>query len=345
MKLYEITIKPTTGFGTPLKGDTFFGHFCWQAAYDSTILDKGLDHWVDIYKRQPFIIFSSAFPKFIDNGRSWYALKRPDLPMNKLFRVQGKDRCEMIKDRKEKKRLKWIRVEEDLCIDLKKATYLSDTNLAEESQKQATEQMKSAMKKSSVKGFSMTYEQQHNTINRLISTTGEGMFAPYTLSAISYYPETELSLFCLLDEEATDIERVQTAVERIGAFGFGRDASIGMGRFSLGEVIDIPIPESSGYDAWYTLSPCVPEKGVFSKIYYTPFVRFGRHGDVLAKSSNPFKNPVIMADEGAVFIPANKDVFNRPYTGTGITGVSKAEPRSIHQGYAIHLPVKIGGLP
>jgi CRISPR-associated protein Csm4 len=271
-------------------------------------------------------------------------MKRPDLPLKYLFPMQGKDRGEVIKDRKEKKRLKWMRVEEDLCIDLKKASYLSDTDLAAESHKQSTELIKSAMKSRPVQGISVPFEQQHNTINRATSTTGEGMFAPYTVSAFSYYPETELAVFCLIDEQATDIEHVCLALERIGTVGFGRDASTGLGRFMLGESSDISISELSGADACYALSPFVPEKDAFSKIYYSPFIRFGRHGDVLAKSANPFKNPVIMADEGAVLIPSNRKVLNKPYMGTGITGVSKAEPRTIHQGYAIHLPIRAGGL-
>lgn len=39
MKLLEITIKPEAGFGAPLKGDTLFSQFCWQGAYDRSLLD------------------------------------------------------------------------------------------------------------------------------------------------------------------------------------------------------------------------------------------------------------------------------------------------------------------
>ena len=62
MKLYALTIRPLSGFGTPLKGDTIFGHFCWQFAYDSTLLNGGFQSWVDKYQQQPFAVFSSAYP-------------------------------------------------------------------------------------------------------------------------------------------------------------------------------------------------------------------------------------------------------------------------------------------
>ena len=34
MKLYAIVIETHSGFGTPLKGDTLFGQFCWEVAMD-----------------------------------------------------------------------------------------------------------------------------------------------------------------------------------------------------------------------------------------------------------------------------------------------------------------------
>lgn len=76
-------------------------------------------------------------------------------------------------------------------------------------------------------------------------------------------------------------------------------------------------------------------------MFYSPFTRFGKHGDVLAKSSNPFKNPVIMADEGAVFIPKNNEVFRKPYVGSAIRDLSKAKTTTIAQGYAPYIPVAI----
>ena len=64
MKLYEIILKPLTGFATSLKGDTLFGCFCWQAAMDREILPGGLDRWVACYGERPAVIFSTAWPCF-----------------------------------------------------------------------------------------------------------------------------------------------------------------------------------------------------------------------------------------------------------------------------------------
>ena len=75
MKVYEITLKPVTGFGTPLKGDTIFGHFCWQIAYDEALLGKTIDDLLSNYNSKPFAVFSSAYPKFCEGKEYLYALK------------------------------------------------------------------------------------------------------------------------------------------------------------------------------------------------------------------------------------------------------------------------------
>lgn len=244
-------------------------------------------------------------------------------------------------ERKEKGKQKWLLVGEDLRIDLKTAEYKSETELASLAFGELTDEAKRLMRGRGKRQLVVDFLQPHNTIDRRIQTTGEGMFSPYAMPSIYFYPEMELAVFVLIDEEATDIARVITALERIGKRGFGRDASTGLGRFDLGEDDEKALPEVAEADACYTLAPAVPEKGAFRDYYFTPFTRFGRHGDALATSSAPFKNPLIMADEGAIFIPADRAVFGKPYLGRAACNLSKSEPRTVAQGYAPYLPLKL----
>ena len=48
-----------------------------------------------------------------------------------------------------------------------------------------------------------------------------------------------------------------------------------------------------------------------------------------------------MTDEGAVFIPRSKDIFDKPYIGKAITGVSKACKNTVVQGYSPYIPMKL----
>lgn len=340
MKTYSITIKPSSGFGTSLKGDTLFGHICWQAAYDKDLFGKSLDELLAEYSDKPFVVVSSAFPKIGDR----YAFKRPDMPLDCLFPFDGLSKAEIIRKRKEYKGKRWMFVESDKQINSLKAGDLhkNDNEIVEAAKGAYPDEIQRDMRKKGIKSLVADFSQPHNTINRLTGTTGEGRFAPFSVDQKMYIPLTELSVFIGVAEDF-NIEQVKTAFQRIGDFGFGKDASTGLGKFSVSGTSEIDLQRLGAEqpNACYTLSPCVPEKDLFGDMFFTPFTRFGRHGDVLAKSKNPFKNPVIMADEGAVFIPGNKDVFKKPYIGTAVTGISKAEPNAAAQGYALYIPVRV----
>ena len=339
MKLYEIILKPLTGFATSLKGDTLFGCFCWQAAMDREILTGGLDRWVACYGERPAVIFSTAWPCFSEGGARVYVFRRPDLPPSMLFADQAKSLKETMLVRKDNQKKRWMLVNDGLAIDLAQAKYLTDSELASKGGKQASDETRKRMRYTEPK-FAITSEHMHNSINRLTMTTGEG-FAPFGSSATHYYPDTELAVLALIDEDATDIERVRLALERIGQYGFGADASTGAGRFTLGDYDELTLPACRGANAAYCLAPVVPQPGDFDEQFFRPFVRFGRHGDRLATSADPFKNPVVMADEGAVFVPKDTRTLEKPYMGRAVSGISKAMPQTIHQGYAMHIPFKL----
>lgn len=68
----------------------------------------------------------------------------------------------------------------------------------------------------------------------------------------------------------------------------------------------------------------------------------GRHGDRLSVSGKPFKNPVIMADEGALLFPHDMAAaLARPYLGAAVRGVSKIQENTVHQGYSLYIPVRL----
>jgi len=76
VKLYEITLQPRSAMITPLKGDTLFGHFCWQAAHDPSLVDGSLDQQMARYDKAPFAVFSSACHRATD-GETWFLTEPP----------------------------------------------------------------------------------------------------------------------------------------------------------------------------------------------------------------------------------------------------------------------------
>ena len=338
MKIYAITITPQSPFGTPLKGDTLFGQFCWQAAEDNALLTDGLDAWLSRYDETPFAIFSTAWPVIAEQDSTWIAVPRPPLPD---IRPKPVNRREKILRHKDDKKKKWLLLDATLTIDMQEERLKTDHELFE--MFLASQDQKTAATLDELEGeqrrLAVPVTRMHNTINRLSHTTGTGMFAPYSHENHQYLPGLNLVVFAAVDEKALDADRLKAGFDRMGAWGFGRDASTGLGRFSVNQVraLDWPVAQKN-HNACYTLGPCVPQKKTFARRQATPFTRFGKHGVALA-SKNPFKQPVVMADEGALLYPAQRQqVFSRPWTGTAIRGISVSDKRTVMQGYSLYLP-------
>ena len=131
----------------------------------------------------------------------------------------------------------------------------------------------------------------------------------------------------------------------MGATGFGRDASIGLGKFAVLEVVETGLTAQTDANAYLTLAPCAPQGCGFlpDASRYQPFTRFGRHGDIAVQSGQPFKTPVLLAAAGAVLKPVR--YVETCFVGQGLGGdgqLSRAIAETVHQGYApvvgIYLP-------
>lgn len=328
LKLCELVIRPLSAFGTPIKGDTLFGQFCWQAAIEDSIINGGLSKWIKLYTERPFAVFSSAFPIIRTEKVNNYAFPIPTCPLHFYESLDGN--CfEVLAKLKDIKKKRWVLIPSvnELVLSIRQSKRLGDAELL---QRFGTFYGVQFPQKPFIYAG-----QPHNTINRLTHRTGEN-FAPYVMENLWYSPHIELVVFVLFDEEALSKESIQRAMENIGKTGFGRDASLGLGRFEIKEIRELKIPDLTKTKTFYTLAPFVPDKEM--KVWYRPFVRYGRHGNILAISSNPFKNPILMADEGAV---VELDSPNYPFIGKALTGISKVQPEAVAQGYTIIIPCEL----
>jgi CRISPR-associated protein Csm4 len=300
MESLALRLAPRSPFGTPLLGDALFGHLCW--AVRNRHGEGPLHELLEGYTQgRPFVVVSDAFPA----GH----VPRPALPLSRLGEVGPTER-------KRAKRLRWLPW---AALSRPPGEWLA---LAVE-ESALVETRESA--------------QPHNSINRLTGTTGRGGFAPYTMTQRWHASEAGFDVHVRLDPDRCAREDLVRLFEDIGAAGFGRDASIGLGRFSVSEVpADLPPPPPDA-DAWLTLAPCAPQGQGFvpERSFYEVFTRFGRHGDQAVHLGNPFKTPVLAARAGAVLTPAAM----RPvaHVGRGLGGdgaLSRAIPETVQQGYA-----------
>ena len=309
MKTLIATIRPRSAFGGSIKGDTLFGQFCWAARHrwGNDRLKKLLEGYTS---GNPFLVVSDAFP-------SGY-LPRPAWPLHRYREVPDADR-------KGVKKRTWLPVH---AFGSPLADWLRysvpESNIVDG-------------------GLAQSQAQSHNTINRMTGTTGAGQFAPYVMTQHWFSTSLSFDLYIAHDERLEDAE-ITDLLKDIGLCGYGRDASIGLGKFSITEVKACDWPTQDHANAWMTLAPCAPQGLGFraEKSFYRPFTRFGRHGDMAVHSGKPFKTPVLLADTGALLQPecyATAVIVGQGLGGDG--SLSKAIPETVHQGYAPVLPVNL----
>lgn len=162
-------------------------------------------------------------------------------------------------------------------------------------------------------------QRLHNSVDYRSSHTG-GDFSPF---ASKEYMPSQKEIYLLIKEAF--VEPVRKALVWMGIDGYGKDRTIGKGRFEVQAFEQIDFPPSNEYQM--ALSPLDPY-GI-EEIWYESFVRFGKLGMQRA-ATNPFKRPLVLADTAAVC----KGMQNKRYVGRGIRGVASWDD-VVHQGYAI----------
>lgn len=306
------TLKPLTAFATPPFGDTLFGQLCW--ALRNRHGEEWLSERLKGYTQgDPFLVVSDFLP-----AGYW---PRPAFP--------PAARAETKEDKKRTwlPRHEWRRPLEEwltLCT----------------SEKEVWEP-----EKESLPAGRVIRAQPHNAINRLTGTTGKDGFAPYAVEQCWFPPGVAMELWLLHDPQRLSREALKTALQDVGTAGFGKDASTGLGKFSLESLDEAPLPSQDGSNAWLTLGYCAPQGLGFhgEQSFYQLFTRFGRHGDVGALSGAVFKSPLLMARAGAVLTP-QPPFAPRLFAGQGLGGegrLSKAIPATVHQGYAPVVGIRV----
>lgn len=292
--------------GTPLVGDTLFGQLCH--AVREMLGEEKLEALLNGYTTgSPWLVVSDGFP-------SGY-LPRLTVPVV----LQANNEEDPAK-RKEAKGKRWIphsQIAQPLRPLL--GTAVSDEEVYGK------------------QGRPIQAVAFHNTLNRLTGTTGTGEFAPYTQSQIFYQPDQCMDLWCVLDEERLPRETLHQLLEYIGSVGYGRDASIGLGKFALEQIEEATLLKQTypNANAYWTLAPCAPQGQDFdtSRSYWQVLTRFGRHGGTLALGANPFKQPLLLAATGAIFTPTG-NMAQTHFIGSGLANVSLMQKAAVHQGYA-----------
>lgn len=321
MQLYKVTLQLQSPLVTPLKGDTLFGQFCW--AYRELFGNVGLEQLLANYLQKPAVIFSDAF-------ECGY-LPRPVYPFAQLEDIISEEqKVNLVNKRKALKKLKWLKA--DILFQQQKSLSNIMLGVLDDSEDCIASSF-----------YSKKNINAHNTINRETSTTGDGIFAPYAVNSTSYEFNNSFDIYVLIETTSNlNITVIEECLNHIGVFGFGADATIGMGKFKLiGKAVELKLNEYKNITHYMNLSPTVLLENSsvdLSESFYSIFTRFGRMGNLNSFSSNPFKQPVVTIDSGSLLKLSH---VNIQYIGNGINGVVKHDNSIVYQGYSIVLPILI----
>lgn len=305
MNIFKCQIKPSTPFATLPYADTVFGQLIWMMRFQGKNVDKLLEN----YLFAPFLVVSDFL---VDNRGNLPRLPLPIKNSSKQEKLQNM-----------------------LNMKLKKEYNLIDINyLLSQDKIWFHDLFENAEKQNKVKSS----ETVHCTINRMTGTTGENAFSPYTVKEHIFADDISFSFYFGVQD--ITCQDVVDALELMGKYGFGKDASTGKGQFHLEKVEEVNITKCDNPNALYTLGPTVLEGMKAQRIFYEPFTRFGKHGALYATSGTPFKNPVVMAKQGSLIINPESCYFENCYVGKGLDKLS-AHIETVHQGYSLAIPLTI----
>ncbi len=321
--LLKLTLQPQSPFITPLASDTLFGQLCWtlRHRFGEAKLTQLLDGYT---QNQPFAVLSTALPRGY--------LPRPTVPLHLL----GFDLSDATKRKDTKKKL-WLKTGDDYAL-------LNQPISAWHSHSASLGEMiaKDSSDKAIDNAWQKIVTQSHNSINRLTNTTGsEGGFAPFSMEATHYHANAAYDVYVVLDESRLSQTDLMAALADMGAFGYGKEASTGAGKFTVEQIQAVSFNPHAQANAYLTLGHCAPQGQAWQaeRCYYNTTVRFGRHGADAVYLGKPYKNPVLMATTGALLSPIQVD--SSLYVGSGLNGLSKVITGTIQQGYAPVLPIYV----
>jgi CRISPR-associated protein Csm4 len=305
MNVLKFTLRPLSGFATPLAGDTLFGQLCWAACerFGEARLRELLDGYVD---GRPFLVVSDGFPSAL--------LPRPTAPDFALG-LAGVDPAQ----RKQARSLRWLPAR---SVDQPIAHWTNELTASE-----------------ALRPLVLT----QNTINRYTGTTGEGQFAPRQVDRSFFCAKARIDVYAVIDERLSP-DTLHQLLADVGNHGYGRDATTGLGKFEVEQPVEAARPQRASRH-WLTLAPCQPnpDQLVAHGCYYAPLTRFGRHGNIAAVTAQPFKRPLLMIATGALLKSREPTLWAFHGRGFGGSGnpVSSVIPDTVHQGYAPVVPLRL----
>jgi CRISPR-associated protein Csm4 len=296
MPEYRIEIRLEGPVATPLHSGTLFGHLCWALRNDS---EATLEAWLSGLEESPFLI-SDAFPC------GW--LPAPLLAPARREKPAG---FEHMQKAKKLRKAGWLRVQD--FLEIRGAL----------SRRALEERMGAGQPTPPT-----VVRTARNSINRLTGTTPDsgGLFF---VDEMWPNADERREIWVSASESA---EWLEARFREIGTLGYGADASVGRGRFTVRV-------EPAPADLFHAPgNRCVSlSHGSLTANMGEPRYRlhthFGKLGSIYASGGDPFKRPLVLLRPGATFRPEDGGPF-----GELLHRVHSRRPEVCHNAWHLVAP-------
>lgn len=305
MKIYRVKLQPVSSYISPLQSDTIFGAFCW--AYKYTYGEEKLEEFLEKYvKGTPPIIFSNIFPEDI--------LPFPliNLPWRMDDHLSKQQKFDRYRKYKIIKKMDFISLESFNAV------------------------INGSIKISRVGKQHREVVNYGNLINRITGTVMDSDDSGGLFARKETYHKGKLVLYAKVIDGWEDI--FVQLIEVVCAMGIGGDKSIGKGIFEVENIQQFngfKIP--SNPNAFVTLSNYIPSEDDPVEGNYKTRVKYGKLDREYARTDKPFKKPLLMITEGAVFYTE----IVKDFYGRVVRNVSNYNNKIIHSGIAFVVPMSL----
>ena len=298
MDYFKIKIKSSSPFLSPWQVDTIFGHLCWAVIREQG--EEGFKEFIKPFlEGDPPFLISNGFPKDL-----------LPIPLS-AFQLLPE------KEEKLKKKLKKISF-----VDQKTFEEIINAQTWEPSENKAPENP-----------FSY-FTTAHASISRLTNTTSEG---GQFFEQEEYILKEDYLTIYLKAKPGWD-QLIDKLFKIIAQTGYGAKKSIGKGNIQYLGIEKFNLPKIENPNGFVSISNFVPASNDPTKGLYKILVKYGKLGEELARSGNPFKKPLIMLEAGACFENNNGP---KEFYGKMITDMDYINLGVVQYAFAFPIPIKM----
>jgi CRISPR-associated protein Csm4 len=149
----------------------------------------------------------------------------------------------------------------------------------------------------------------------------------------------DISLYVKVADENWAAE-ARTLLEQLAHSGYGARKTVGYGHFELvrWEPFSGFQEPSSTTNGFISLSNWVPAHGDPQEGFYNTLVKYGKLGEELSRSENPFKFPLTMLTAGSAFY-AHPPI--EPWYGRLVQNIAPGDERVVQYAYAFAVPAHL----